>query len=130
MYPRVVYPTKPYYEKALSQNNYPARNDSKLGRESVKGAGHEAPFAFKSRRSGKNCQKSFISGSFQGLSHACETAPLRFQIIFIKKRRVKKYSQGDLQPLTDFVDYSQAHCVVGAVQDVADCGFGQACSGT
>ena len=69
-------PSQCHITMVLSQNDHHARNDSKLGGESVKGAGREAPFAFKSRRSGKSCQKSFISGSFQGLSHASETAPI------------------------------------------------------
>ena len=46
-----------------------------LAWDSVKGAGLEAPFAFKSARRRKKCQNPFFSGIFQVVSHTSEAPP-------------------------------------------------------
>lgn len=53
--------------------------------------------------------------------------PLRFlwiEILFIKKRRMKKIGNADLKALTYFVDNTQLYRIIGALDDVVNGGFG------
>ena len=51
---------------------------------------------------------------------------LRFQVIFLEKRRCKKGVNADPQALTQLMDDPQLHRVIGAVHNIADGGFGDA----
>ena len=50
----------------------------------------------------------------------------RLQIAFFEKRRCEEIGNVDIQSLADFVNHAELHGIVGAIDDVADRGFGHA----
>ena len=54
--------------------------------------------------------------------------PLGFQIAFIEQRRVEKLRQADAQPLTQFMEDSEHHGIIGTVDQIPDGRFRNAAS--